>query len=68
MELTKAEDTKKSCQEYTKELYKKIYHDPDNHDGVITPLELDSLECKVKSSIQTNLVEVMELQLTYFKS
>ena len=47
MDLTEAEDIKKRWQEYT-ELYKKDHHDPDNHDGVITHLELYILECKVK--------------------
>ena len=47
MDLTEAEDTKKRWQEYT-ELYKKDFHDPDNHDGVITQLEPDILECEVK--------------------
>ena len=47
MHLTEAEDTKK-WQEYTEELYKKDIHDPDNHGGVITHLEPDILECKVK--------------------
>ena len=47
MELTEAEDTKKRWQEYTEELYKKDLHDPDNHDGVITDLEPDILECEV---------------------
>ena len=46
--LTEAEDTKKRWQEYTEELYKKDLHDPDNHDGVITHLEPDILECEVK--------------------
>ena len=46
MDLTEAEDIKKMWQEYT-ELYKKDLHDPDNHDGVITHLESDILECKV---------------------
>ena len=46
MELTEAEDIKKGRQEYTEELYKKDLHDPDNHDGVITDLEPDILECK----------------------
>ena len=46
-ELREAEDIKKRWQEYT-ELYKKDHHDPDNHDGVITHLELYILECKVK--------------------
>ena len=48
MDLTEAEDIKKRQQEYSKELYKKDLHDPDNHDGVITHLEPDILECKVK--------------------
>ena len=47
-DLTEAEDVKKRCQEYTEELYKKDLHDPDNHDGVITHLEPDILECEVK--------------------
>ena len=47
-DLTEAEDTKKRWQECIKELYKKDLHDPDNHDGVITYLEPDILECKVK--------------------
>ena len=46
--LTEADYIKKRCQEYTKELYKKDLHDPGNHDGVITHLEPDILECKVK--------------------
>ena len=48
MGLTEAEDIKKRWQEYTEELYKKHLHDPDNHDGVITHLEPDILECEVK--------------------
>ena len=57
MDLTEAKDIKKRWQEYTEELYKKELHDPDNHDGVITHLEPDILECKVKwvlGSITTN--------------
>ena len=57
MDLTEAEDIKKRWQEYTEELYKKDLHDPDNHDGVITDLEPDILECEVKwalESITTN--------------
>ena len=46
--LTEAEDIKQRWQEYTEELYKKDFHDPDNHDGVITHLETDTLECEVK--------------------
>jgi len=48
MDLTEAENIKKRWQEYTEKLYKKDLHDPDNHDVVITPLEPDILECKVK--------------------
>ena len=48
MDLTEAEDIKKTWQEYTEELYKKDLHDPDNHDAVITHLEPDILECEVK--------------------
>ena len=47
MDLTKVEDIKNRWQEYIEELYKKDLHDPDNHDGVITHLELDILECQV---------------------
>ena len=47
-ELTEAKDIKKRWQEYTEELYKKDLHNPDNHNGVITHLELDILECEVK--------------------
>ena len=57
MDLTEAADTKKRWQEYTEELYKKDLHDPDNQDSVITDLEPDILECKVKwtlGSITTN--------------
>ena len=48
MDLTEAKDTKKRWQEYTEEWYKKYLHDSDNHDGVITHLEPDILECEVK--------------------
>ena len=48
MDLTQADDIKKSWQEYTEELYKKDLNDPDNHDGVITHLEPDILDCEVK--------------------
>ena len=70
MDLTKAEDTKKRGQEYTGELYTNL-NDADNHDAVITQLEPDTLECEVKwalGSITTKLVEVMEFQLSYFRS
>ena len=56
-DLTEAEDIKKRWQEYTEELYKKYLHDQENHDGVITHLEPDILECEVKwalESITTN--------------
>ena len=69
MDLTEAEEIKKRWQEYT-ELYKNDLHDTDKHNDVITHLEPDILECKVKwalGSITTKLVEVMELQLSYFK-
>ena len=69
MDLTEAEDIKKRWQEYT-EMYKKDLHNPDHHDGVITHLEPDILECEVKRALEsittTKLVEVMEFQL--FKS
>ena len=70
-DLTEVEDIKKRWQEYTGEVYKKDLHDQDNHDGVITHLEPDILECEVKwvlASLRTKLVEVMEFQLSYFKS
>ena len=57
MDLTEADDIKERGQEHTEELYKKYIHDPDNHDGVITHLETDILECQVKwalESITTN--------------
>ena len=60
MDLTEAEGIKKRWKEYTEELYKKDLHDPDNHDGVITHLEPDILECKVKwafSSVQFSSVQ-----------
>ena len=67
--LTEAEDIKKRWQEYTEELYKKDLHHPDNHDGVITHLEPDILECEpYEALLQAKLVEVMEFQLSYFQS
>ena len=65
-----AEDVKKRWQEYTEQLYKNL-QDPDNHNGVITHLQRDILECEVKwalGNITMKLVEVMEFQLSYFKS
>ena len=76
MDLTEAEYIKKRWQEYTEELYKKYIHDPDNHKGVITNLEPDILWMSgvwkssgpYEASLETKLVEVMESQLSYFKS
>ena len=71
MNLIEVEDIKKRWQEHTEELYKKDLHDQDNHDGIIIHLQPDILECEVKralESITTKLVEVMEFQLSYFKS
>ena len=73
MDLTEAEVIKKRWQEYT-ELYKKGLNELDNHDGVVTHLELDNLECEVKGALgniitkKKKLVEVMEFQLSYLKS
>ena len=68
MDLTEAEDIKKTWQEYTEQLYKKDLHALDNHDGVITHLEPDILECEVKRALgRTKLVKVTEFQLSYFK-
>ena len=53
MDLTEAEDIKKRWQEYTEELYQRDLHDQDNHDGVITHLEPDILECEVKWALET---------------
>ena len=72
MDLAEAEDIKKSWQEYTEELYKKDLHDPNNHDGVITHLEPDILECDIKwvlGSITTNKASRGDgIPLSYFKS
>ena len=70
MDLTEADAINKRWQEYT-ELHTKVLNDPNNHDGVIIHLKPDILECEVKwalASITTKLVEVMEFQLSYFKS
>ena len=71
-DLTEAEDIKKRWQEYTEELYKKELHNPDNHDGVITHLEPDILECEVKwalGSITTNKASGGDgIPVSYFKS
>ena len=71
-----SQNTQKNYTKYTEdnteELYKKDLHDPDNHDGVITHLEPDIVECEIKwalESITTNkLVKVVELQVCYFRS
>ena len=72
MDLAEAEDVEKRWQEYTEAPYKKDLHDPDHHDGVITHLESDILECEIKwalgSITKKKLVEVTEFQLNYFKS
>ena len=71
MDIKEAEDIKKRWHEYTEQLYKNDLHDPDNHDGMITHLEPDILECEVKwvlGRISTKIVEVMEGQLSYLKS
>ena len=63
MNLSEAENIKRRMRGYTEELYKKDLYDPDNHDGVITHLEPDILECEVKwalGSITTKLVKVMD--------
>ena len=71
MELTEADDIEKRWQQYTEELYKEYFNDPDSHDGVITHLEPDTLECEVRwalGSITMNkAVGVMEFQLRSFK-
>ena len=72
MDLTEAKDIKKKWQEYTEELYKKDLHDPDNHDDEITIQSQTSWNVKSsgpqKASLRTKLVEVVEFQLSYFKS
>ena len=72
MDLTEAEDIKKRWQEYSEELYKKDLHDSDNHNGVITHLEPDLLECEVKWALESTTMnkvgEVMVFQLSYLKS
>ena len=71
-DLAKAEDIKKTWQEYTEELYKKDLHDPDNHEGVITHLEPDILECEVRWSLGSITMNKASrgdrIQLNYFKS
>ena len=57
-DLTEAEDIKKRWQEYTEELYKKDFHNPDNHNGVIIHLEPDILECKVKWALTLHIASI----------
>ena len=61
MDLIEAEDNKKMWQEYTKELYKKDLHDPDNQDGMITYLDPDILECEVKWALGNIMRLVLRL-------
>ena len=72
MNLTEAEDIKKRWQEYIEELYKKDLHDPDNHDGMTLTQSQTSWNAKSsgsqKASLQAKIGEVMEFQLSYFKS
>ena len=71
MDLTEAEDIKKRGQEYTEELYKKDHNDLGNHDGVITHLEPDILECEVKWALESITMNKASrgdrIQLSYFK-
>ena len=68
VDLIEGEDIKKRWQEYTGELYKKDLHDPDNHDGVITHLERDILECEVKWALESITMNKASGGLSYFKS
>ena len=73
MDLTKSEDlTEKEVARIHRRTVQKVLHDPDNHDGVITNLEPNILECEVKWALEsittTKLVEMMEFHLSYFKS
>ena len=72
LDLAEAEDIKKRWQEYIEVMCKKDLHDPNNHNGVVTHLEPDFLECELKwvlGSITMNkIVELLECQLSYFKS
>ena len=72
MDLAEAEDIEKRWQEYTEELYKKDFHDPDSHDGMITHLEPDILECEVKWALGTITTSKAKggagIHLSYFKS
>ena len=72
MDLTEAEDIKKRWQEYTKKLYKTDFHDPDNHDGVITHLEPDIMECGPKWALESSTMNKASggdgFQLSCFRS
>ena len=68
-DLTEAEEIKKRWQEYTEELYQKIYiNDLDNHDDVVSYLEPNIVECEVKQALESITKNVMEFQLSYLKS
>ena len=66
IDLTEVEDIKKRWQEYTEELYKKDLHDLDNHDGVITHLEPDVLECKIKWALISITIWVVKMFFVQF--
>ena len=72
MDLTEAEEIKKRWREYTEELHKKGFNDRDNHNGVVTCLEPNILECEIKWVLETLLwrkvAEVIEFQMSNFKS
>ena len=72
IDLTEAEDIKKRWQEYTEEPYKRDINNPDNHDGVITHLQPDILECEVRWTLRSTTMNKasreMEFQLSYIKS
>ena len=65
--MAEAEDIKKRWQEYTEELYKKDFHNPDNHDGVISHLEPDILECEVKRALESITTNKVSARTTSFK-
>ena len=67
MDLTEAEDIKQRWQEYTEELYKNDLHDPDNHDGEMTHLEPDILECKVKWALESTTTNKARIPTELFQ-
>ena len=68
VDLTEANDIKKSWQEYTEELYIKYINDLDNHDDVVSYLEPNTVECEVKQALENITKNVMEFGLSYLKS